>query len=163
MDPNSPPEQLNSPIVGLLIRWGSRVNTKLYQLTSGRVGSSWRIGAALHKPAPVCLLTTTGRKSGEKRTVPLLFMRDGDNVVVVASQGGMARNPAWYLNLVADPEVVVQIGSTTTDMVAHTAADAERAELWSRLVEVYSDFDTYAAWTDRTIPVVVCTPLAKAA
>ena len=143
------------------MRFGSRVNAKLYRLTGGRLGNTWRVGSALRKPAPVCLLTTTGRKTGEKRTAPLLFMRDGADVVVVASQGGMARNPAWYLNLVAEPEVSVQIGSTTTDMIARTADDAERATLWPRLVEMYHDFDTYAAWTDRTIPVVICSPVAQ--
>ncbi|GAB16706.1 hypothetical protein GOEFS_012_00070 [Gordonia effusa NBRC 100432] len=156
MDPNSRPDQLDSPAVATLIRWGSRLNTKVYKASRGRIGGKWRVGAALRKPAPVCLLTTRGRKSGKERTVPLLFLRDGSRFVVVASQGGLAANPAWYLNLSADPQVHIQVGTQHHDLVARTASDAERDELWPKLTEVYSDFDTYAAWTERTIPVVIC-------
>ncbi len=156
MDPNARPDQLDSPAVATLIRWGSRLNTKVYKASGGRLGGTWRVGSALRRPAPVLLLTTRGRKSGKERTVPLLYLRDGDRFVVVASQGGLPSNPAWYLNLTAHPRVHIQVGSEEFDLVAHTASDEERKELWPRLVEIYADFDTYAAWTDRTIPVVVC-------
>lgn len=156
MDPNARPDQLDSPTVATLIRLGSRLNTKVYKVSGGRLGGKWRVGAALRKPAPVCLLTTRGRKSGKDRTVPLLFLRDGDRFVVVASQGGLASNPAWYLNLSADPKVHLQVGSEHHDLTARTATDTEREVLWPKLNDVYADFDTYAAWTDRTIPVVIC-------
>lgn len=156
MDPNNRPAQLDSPVVGRIIKFGSRFNTKIYKLTGGRLGNTWRVGAAMRKPVPVCLLTTTGRKSGQARTVPLLYLRHGESIVLVASQGGLAANPAWYHNLTADPEVQIQIGSNSDDYVARTADETERAQLWPSLVELYADFDTYDAWTDRTIPVVIC-------
>jgi deazaflavin-dependent oxidoreductase (nitroreductase family) len=158
MDANARPAQLDSPIVGRIIKIGSRLNTRLYKLTGGRLGGTWRVGAALKKPTPVCLLTTIGRKSGEARTVPLLYLTDGDDIVVVASQGGLPKNPAWYYNVRADPSVQIQIGSDSAAYTARIADDVGRAELWPRLVELYADFDTYAAWTDRVIPVVICSP-----
>lgn len=160
MDPDARPDQLDSPVVSTIIKFGSRLNTRLYRATGGRLGKTWRVGAGMRNPAPVCLLTTTGRKSGEPRTAPLIYLRDGARFVVVASQGGMAKNPAWYLNLVADPQVSIQVGRDVHELTARTATEAEREALWPRLVEVYADFDTYAAWTERTIPVVICEPRA---
>ncbi|KSU54019.1 nitroreductase family deazaflavin-dependent oxidoreductase [Gordonia sp. JH63] len=158
LDPNNKPAQLDSPIVSKIIKLGSKANTALYKATGGRVGGTWRVGAGLRKPAPVCLLTTIGRKSGQPRTAPLIYLRRGDSFVVVASQGGSAKNPAWYLNLRDNPQVTIQIGKEKHDLVARTATDAERAELWPDLVDTYADYDTYAAWTERTIPVVICEP-----
>lgn len=158
LSPDSRPRQLDSPVVASVIKVGSRLNAKLYRATGGRVGGTWRVGAGFRHPAPVCLLTTTGRKSGEPRTAPLVYLRKGDTFVVVASQGGLPKNPAWYLNLVADPDVTIQIGHDTYPLRARTASDAERAALWPQLVDLYADFDTYAAWADRTIPVVICEP-----
>lgn len=158
MDPGNRPAQLDSPVVASLIKVGSRLNTRLSKLSGGRLGNTWRIGAGLKKPAPVCLLTTIGRKSGEPRTAPLLYLREGERFVVVASQGGLPKHPAWYLNLRDDPQVTIQVGRDRFDLVAHTADDAERAALWPKLVDLYADFDTYAAWTDRAIPVVICEP-----
>lgn len=114
--------------------------------------------AGFRKPVPVCLLTHTGRRPGKEFTTPLLFLRDGDDVVVVASQGGLPTHPQWYRNVVATPEVVVQVRGDVRRMAARTADPAERAALWPRLVELYADFETYQAWTDREIPVVVCSP-----
>ncbi|MFW0795128.1 nitroreductase family deazaflavin-dependent oxidoreductase [Gordonia sp. CPCC 205515] len=156
LDPNTRPAQLGSPAVAALIKVGSRINAKLYQLSGGRIGGSWRVGAGFRKPVPVLLLTTIGRKSGEPRTAPLNYLRKGDSFVVVASQGGLPKNPAWYLNLVATPEVCVQVGRERHDLVARTATGEEREALWNELVELYADYDTYAAWTDREIPVVIC-------
>ena len=152
------PTQLDSPIVSKAIKLGSRLNTALYKRSGGRLGRTWRVGAAMRNPVDVCLLTTIGRKSGQPRTVPLLYLRDGDTIVVVASQGGLPSNPAWYLNLRSNPDVSIQIGSQTGEYTAHTANERERERLWPRLVELYADFDTYKAWTERTIPVVICTP-----
>jgi deazaflavin-dependent oxidoreductase (nitroreductase family) len=87
-------------------------------------------------------------------------MADGDNVVLVASQGGLPTNPAWYHNLRANPDVTVQLGRTTRRMRARTADAAERARLWPRLLEVYADYASYQTWTDREIPVVICEPVA---
>lgn len=158
MPPQETPKALNSKAVGTIIKLGSRLNTQVYKMSGGKVGANWRIGAGFKKPVPVILLTTLGRKSGKPRTVPLLYLRDGANVVVVASQGGMASNPAWYLNLKDNPDVTIQEGKHTTVMRARDATDDERQRLWPQLVEIYADFDTYQGWTERKIPVVICEP-----
>jgi F420H(2)-dependent quinone reductase len=108
--------------------------------------------------APICLLTTTGRKSGLARTIPLLYLADGERVIVVASLGGMSKNPEWYLNVVANPKVTVEIHGDAQAMLASTATPEEKAKLWPRLVDMYKSYDTYQQRTTRDIPVVVCTP-----
>lgn len=150
--------RLSKPWVVGVIRVMSRVNTWVYQRTGGRVGGTWRVGSALRTPVPVCLLTTTGRKSGEPRTVPLLHLPEGDRVLLVASQGGLPSHPQWYRNILADPHVTVQVGRRTREMTAREATPAERAELWPRLVARYADFADYQANTSRVIPVVICEP-----
>ncbi|MFF4732053.1 nitroreductase family deazaflavin-dependent oxidoreductase [Streptomyces mirabilis] len=152
------PQGLDSPIVPKIIKLASRLNVAVYRATGGRIGGKWRVGSAFPRGVPVCLVTTRGRKSGLPRTLPLLFLRDGDRVVLVASQGGLPKNPLWYRNLQADPQVTVQIRSSVRRMLARTAEPAERAVLWPRLVAMYADFDQYQAWTDRQIPVVICEP-----
>jgi len=136
----------------------SQLHTRLYRISGGRIGKHWRIGSAVRSAVPVCLLTTTGVKSGEPRTVPLCYMTDGDRVVVVASQGGTPTNPQWYRNLVAEPSVTVTVGRKARSMLARPASAAERAELWPRLVEMYADYAAYQTWTSREIPVVICEP-----
>jgi deazaflavin-dependent oxidoreductase (nitroreductase family) len=103
-------------------------------------------------------LTTTGRKTGQPRVSPLLFLRDGDRVIVVASRGGSDRNPLWYLNLKADPKVSVQIKDQVLNLTARDATEDERTTLWPQLVKMYPDFDDYQSWTDRRLPIVVCEP-----
>jgi deazaflavin-dependent oxidoreductase (nitroreductase family) len=156
--PQETPKALNTRAVRTLIKLGSRANTRIYKMSGGRVGAKWRVGAGFSAPVPVILLTAIGRKSGKPRTVPLIYLPDGDNVVVVASQGGMASNPAWYHNVVANPDVSVQEGRKTVAMRAREATDEERTRLWPKLVEIYADFDTYQSWTDRRIPVIICEP-----
>ncbi|HSN83260.1 MAG TPA: nitroreductase/quinone reductase family protein, partial [Polyangiales bacterium] len=103
------PEGLDKPYVAKIIRAMSRVNVAVYRWTGGLLGSKWRVGSAFPKGVPVLLLTTIGRKSGEPRTAPLLFIEDGDDVIVVASQGGLPKDPLWSRNLQANPECEVQI------------------------------------------------------
>jgi deazaflavin-dependent oxidoreductase (nitroreductase family) len=153
------PKGLDSPATVKLIKWMSAANVWLYRRSNGRIGRTWRVGSALRRGVPVCLLTTTGRKSGLPRTVPLLHLADGDNVVVVASQGGLPDDPQWYRNIVADPDVSVQFGRLTRRMRARTAGPAERERLWPKLTALYSDFDSYQSWTEREIPVVICEPV----
>ncbi|MEO3784023.1 nitroreductase family deazaflavin-dependent oxidoreductase [Actinocorallia sp. B10E7] len=137
----------------------SRVQVKLFKLTNGRVGSRWRVGAGFNKPVPTLLLEHRGRKSGRLFTTPLLFLADGTDLVVVASQGGLPKNPQWYHNLTANPETKVHLrGRRDIAVVAREATGRERAVLWPRLVELYADFAKYAAWADREIPVVILTP-----
>lgn len=150
--------RLSKPWIVGVIKVMSQANTWLYQRTGGRVGGNWRVGSALTAPVPVCLLTTTGRKSGEPRTVPLLHLPDGDRVLLVASQGGLPKHPQWYRNILANPDVTIQVGRRRRSMTAREANPAERAELWPRLVARYADFASYQANTSRVIPVVICEP-----
>ena len=139
-------------IVKPIMKVMSRLNTWAYRATGGRVGGKFLRGA------PVMLLTTIGRKSGQKRVAPLLYLRDGDKVIIVASKGGMPHHPLWYRNLVANPEVEAQIGIEVRSMRARTASKEEKAAYWPRLTAMYRDFDDYQGRTDRDIPVVVLTP-----
>ena len=156
--PEEKPEGLDSPTTAKIIKHMARAQVRVFKLTNGRIGSKWRIGAGFRKPVPTLLLDHVGRKSGRLFTTPLLYLEDGPDLVVVASQGGLAENPQWYLNLCADPDVTVQVGADRRPVRARTADAEERAELWPRLVELYADFAKYAAWTDREIPVVILEP-----
>lgn len=152
------PKELDNPIVKKMIRFYSRVNVWLFLKTGGRLGNKWRIGAGFPWGAPVALLTTIGRKSGEPRTTPLIYGSDGERVVFIGSQGGMAGNPLWILNVEKTPEVEVQIGREKKPFVARVAKGEERARLWRLMCEVYADYDQYQHWTEREIPVLVCEP-----
>jgi deazaflavin-dependent oxidoreductase (nitroreductase family) len=152
------PPGLDRPSTGNIIKLMSVLHRAGYRATGGRLGKNWRLGSAWRKKVPICLLTTTGRTSGKPRTVPLVFLADGDRVIVVASQGGLPKNPQWYHNVLHDPNVEVTVGRRMRPMRARPATSTERAELWPRLVEMYADFASYATWTDREIPVVICEP-----
>ncbi len=136
----------------VVIRLMTVLNVWAYRLTGGRLGGTFLRGA------PVCLVTTVGKRSGAQRTVALLYLADGDDVVVVASKGGMAHSPAWYHNMMATPDVEVEVGSTRRPMHARRASESERAALWPRLVAMYPDYDDYQARTTRVIPVVFLSP-----
>lgn len=126
----------------------TRLHSCLYRRTNGKVGSRFR-------KAPVLLLTTTGRKSGKARTAPLLYLRDGERLVVVASYGGDDRSPAWFHNLVADPTVTVDVQGIRREMRAEVASAADKDRLWPRLVKMYGGYATYQKRTAREIPVVL--------
>lgn len=123
-----------------------------YRETGGEVGHEWQPGVY------ALLLTTTGRKSGSPYTTPLIYRDDGSDYVVVASKGGADSHPDWYHNLDEHPEVEIQVGSDVMAATAHTVAGDDRQRLWSRMAEVWPDYDEYAGKTDRDIPVVVLTP-----
>ena len=154
------PAGLDRPSTLKIIKVMSVVHTRLYKLSGGRIGKNWRIGSAVRKKVPICLVTTIGRKSGEPRTVPLCYLADGERVILVASQGGTATNPQWYYNIKANPAVEVRVGRRMRRMTARPASAAERTALWPRLVQMYADYDSYQSWTDREIPVVICEPAA---
>ncbi len=136
----------------LLMRTGSALNTWIYQVSGGRWLGRFPSGA------PVCLLTTRGRKSGQRRTVPLLYLADGDDLVVVASQGGAPQHPGWYFNLVADPTAEVQVGHRRFPVAARTVSAEEKAVLWPRLVAIYPPYEAYQQRTTRSIPVMRLSP-----
>jgi F420H(2)-dependent quinone reductase len=135
-----------------VVKQMNRVNAWVYRLTSGWIGGRFLRGA------PVCLLTVRGRKTGEPRTVALLYLADGDDVIVVASMGGMSRNPLWYRNLEVNPDVTLQIGATERAMTARRVSDEEKSALWPRLTAMYRDFDDYQGRTTRNIPVIRLSP-----
>jgi deazaflavin-dependent oxidoreductase (nitroreductase family) len=157
--PEEKPEGLDSPVTARIIKHMARAQVRVFKLTNGRVGSKWRIGAGFRKPVPTLLLDHVGRRSGVPYTTPLLYLENGPDLVVVASQGGLPKNPQWYPNLVAHPDTTVRVRREGVRRVrARIATPEERAELWPRLVELYADFAKYARWTDREIPVVVLEP-----
>lgn len=157
--PEEKPEGLDSPVTAKVIKYMARAQVKVFRLTNGRIGSKWRVGAGFRKPVPTLLLDHVGRKSGTTFTTPLLYLEDGPDLVIVASQGGLPKNPQWYPNLVAHPDTTVHLrGEGVRRVRARTADPVERAELWPRLVELYADFAKYARWADREIPVVVLEP-----
>lgn len=121
-----------------------------YIETDGREGHKWRGTFTL-------LLTTRGRKSGLLRRTALIYGKDGDNYIVVASRGGHAEHPAWYLNLVEDPLVDVQVEADKFSARAHTAAGEERERLWALMVSIFPTYDSFQAKTEREIPLVVLT------
>lgn len=152
------PDRLDSPVLPVVFRHVGRAQLWIYRRIGGRIGGKWRIGAGFRKPVPTLLLEHRGRSSGKQFTVPLLYIRDGADVVVVASQGGRPDNPQWYRNLVVNPDTHVQIGSRRTAVPAVVAGPEERKRLWPKLVDAYADFDTYQSWTEREIPVIVLRP-----
>ena len=112
---------------------------------------------------PSLLLTTTGRKSGEKYIFPLFYGEDGSSYIVVASKGGAPEHPNWYRNLVANPEVEVQVGTKKLTAKARTATGAERDKLWEKALKFWPPYADYAKKTERQIPVVVLDPVGRAA
>ena len=129
----------------------SNLNAAVYRLSGGRLGKSV-------KGAPVLLLDHVGRKSGQVRTAPLLYLRDGENIVIVASRGGSDATPAWWLNLQAQPATTVQIGRERRPVVPRVATTDEKSRLWPKLVEMYPDYAVYQTRTERQIPVIILEP-----
>jgi deazaflavin-dependent oxidoreductase (nitroreductase family) len=124
-------------------------HTAVYRATNGVIGHRFP-GAP-----PMLLLDHVGAKSGTKRTSPLVYVRDGDDLVLVASKGGNPKNPAWFHNLKANPETTVQIGSEKRPVRARVATDEERKRLWPKAVETYGGYKEYQERTERKIPLVI--------
>jgi deazaflavin-dependent oxidoreductase (nitroreductase family) len=133
------------------LRWIGKFNIPLYRMSGGRIGGKIN-------EAPVLLLTTTGRKSGQARTAPVVYLADDENVVVIGSNAGHSRTPAWSLNLKANPDAEVEMGRKRRPVRARVAEGDERAGLWRRHNEQYSGFDEYEARTDRDIALFVLEP-----
>jgi len=124
------------------------VHTSIYQATKGKVGG--KFGAA-----HILLLTTTGRKSGQPRTTPLNYYSDGDRIVLIASNNGQDHDPAWYLNIGANPSVTIQRGGQTETRTVRVATAEEKAELWPKIIAWYKGYAKYQAKTSRNIPLVI--------
>jgi F420H(2)-dependent quinone reductase len=133
-----------------------RLHTLLYRATGGRVGR--RIPGV----GNMLLLDHVGARTGAKRTSPLLYTPDSGNLVVVASKGGYPKHPAWFHNLVANPDTTIQVGSERRPVHARVATPEERARLWPRVVETYRGYATYQARSKgREIPLVILEPRAE--
>jgi F420H(2)-dependent quinone reductase len=126
-------------------------HTVTYKLTGGRIGGTYG-------RAPIALVESVGRKSGKRRTHPLISRADGDNLVIVASKGGIDRHPSWYLNLKANPETTVWWKGKRRHVRARDATDEERERLWPMMVEVYPPYESYQRRTERKIPLLVLEP-----
>lgn len=140
-----------------LVRLGakvfSRLNVAVYKLSGGRLMNK---GPA---DKPICLVTMTGRKTGKKREIPLMHVRHGDRKILVASLGGISKNPVWYYNLKANPDVTITADGVTGAYRAREVGPEEKARLWPVIVDAYPPYDEYQARTDRDIPVFVCDPV----
>jgi deazaflavin-dependent oxidoreductase (nitroreductase family) len=131
----------------LALKLGSGAHAGVYRATGGKLFG--RMGKS-----PILLLNTVGRKSGRKRTSPLLYVMDGEDFVIIASKGGAPTHPAWYLNLRADPEATVEVGDREVRVRAEETDSEEKARLWQKMVEMYPTYDDYQKKTEREIPLL---------
>jgi deazaflavin-dependent oxidoreductase (nitroreductase family) len=135
----------------LALKLGSGAHAGLYRATSGKLFG--RMGKS-----PILLLNTVGRKTGRRRTSPLLYVMDGEDFVIIASKGGAPTHPAWYLNLRANPDATVEIGDREVRVRAEEADPEEKARLWQKMVEMYPTYDNYQKKTEREIPLLILHP-----
>jgi deazaflavin-dependent oxidoreductase (nitroreductase family) len=143
--------RLSNTIGARGMRWTGKLNIPVYRLSGGRLGS--KVGKG-----PVLLLTTTGRRSGEPRTAPILYLAHGEAMILIDTNGGNEPRPAWSHNLKAKPQGVVEIGRRKFPVTARIAEGAEREELWRAANDQYGGFDEYAQWLERTPRVWVLEP-----
>jgi deazaflavin-dependent oxidoreductase (nitroreductase family) len=136
----------------LALKLGSGVHSGVYRATGGKLFG--RMGKS-----PILLLNTTGRKSGKRRTSPLLYVLDGEDFVIIASKGGAPTHPAWYLNLKADPDASVEVGDREVRVRAEEADPEEKVRLWQKMVEMYPTYDDYQRKTKREIPLLILHPV----
>jgi len=141
----------NRPIATVQ-KLATKLHSSIFRATDGKIGGTLAGG-------PVLLLVTTGRKTGQRRTTPLLYLMDGDRYVIVASNGGAPKDPVWWLNLKANPEATVEVGDRTLRVCAEAASPEEKARLWPGLVKMYGGYEGYQRKTDRTIPVAILHPI----
>ena len=143
--------QLRKKLFRLTLRRLSALHRTLYRVSGGRAaGKVWNLS--------ILLLTTTGRKTGAQRTTPLCYFADGDNLVVVASNGGMDWFPDWWLNLLSEPRATVEVGRSRRAVVARAASPEEHERLWAALVAVAPGYLQYERRTSRTIPLGILQP-----
>jgi F420H(2)-dependent quinone reductase len=134
-----------------IIRFFTALNVLIYRLSGGRLMNRL-------EGAPICLVTMTGRKSGKKKTIALMYTPHGQEVLLVASLGGAPQHPVWYYNLKAQPQIEIQAGRVRRKMVAREASPEEKRLLWPVVVANYPSFAAYQQRTTREIPLFVCTP-----
>lgn len=141
------------PLIQAVMRWATKLNVAVFRASKGRLMNKF-IGGY-----PVCVVTTTGAKSGKVRRIALIHLPIGDDKLLVASQGGLDKNPLWYYNLNAHPRIQIMAEGVESTYIARQVDKEEKAALWPHLLSLYPDFDEYQARTDRDIPVFRCQPL----
>ncbi len=134
------------------LKLGSGAHAGVYRATGGKLFG--RMGKS-----PILLLNTEGRKTGRKRTSPLLYVMDGEDFVIIASKGGAPTHPAWYLNLKANPDATVEVGDREVRVRAEEVDSEEKVRLWQKMVEMYPTYDDYQRKTEREIPLLVLRPV----
>ena len=139
--------------VRLATKLFTKLNLAVYNTSGGRLMNK---GPA---NKPICLVTMTGRKTGRKREIPLMHVPHGDQKILVASLGGISKNPLWYYNLKTTPEVTIRADGVSGPYRAREVSPEEKARLWPVIVDAYPPYDEYQARTDRDIPVFVCDPV----
>jgi F420H(2)-dependent quinone reductase len=143
-------KDLSGP-ANLALKLGSSVHAGVYRATGGKLFG--RMGQS-----PILLLNTVGRKSGKKRATPLLYVVDGEDFVIIASKGGAPTHPAWYLNLMANPDATVEVEDRKVRVRAEEVDGEEKARLWQKMAELYPTYDDYQKKTKRQIPLLVLRP-----
>ena len=146
-DPRATMSRRDEPVTDSPTGW-VRKHVRRYVESDGENGHRWR-------GVDTLLLTTRGRSTGKLRRTALIYSRDQDRYLVVASNGGSKPHPNWYQNLVADPHVSVQVGDDAFEALASTATVAEKPELWEQMVAIWPDYEKYQKQTEREIPVVI--------
>jgi deazaflavin-dependent oxidoreductase (nitroreductase family) len=142
------------PFVRWIIKHYTAFNVWVFKKSGGKLLTKFPGGF------PICVVGMTGRKSGQRREVALIHLQKGEEIILVASQGGLDRHPVWYYNIVANPQVDIMVkGGMKKNYRARQVSEAEKAELWPYILGIYPDFDEYQARTDRDIPVFVCSPI----
>ncbi len=134
-----------------ILKLFARLNAAVYRMSGGRVMG--KMGAS-----EICVVRMQGARSGKWRDVPLMYVPNGDGVILVASLGGAPNNPVWYHNLIAHPDIDVQVKETNRKLRARLASSAEKASVWPRCVAAYPPYEAYQKRTTRDIPVFICDP-----
>lgn len=147
------PEQ-HMGAIKYVMRWVTKLNVAVFRASKGRLMNTFPGSGA-----PICIVTTTGARSGKTRRIALIHLPHGENKLLVASQGGMSKSPFWYYNIVAHPDIQIMADGLEKTYRARRVSDEEKAGLWSHLCSIYPDFDEYQARTDRNIPVFCCEPV----
>jgi deazaflavin-dependent oxidoreductase (nitroreductase family) len=140
-----------SGAANLALKLGSSVHAGVYRATGGKLFG--RMGKS-----PILILNTVGRKSGKKRATPLLYAVDGEDFVIIASKGGDPSHPAWYLNLMANPDATVEVKGREVRVTAEQVEGEEKMRLWQKMAELYPTYDDYQKKTEREIPLLILRP-----
>ena len=141
------------PAIRFVMRWATKLQVGVFRMSKGRLMNKFVGGF------PVCIVTTKGARSGKTRRIALIHLPHDDNILLVASSGGMPKNPVWYYNIRANPEIQIMVDGEEKAYRARQVSDEEKAQLWPHLLSLYPDFDEYQARTDRNIPVFICEPV----